>query len=285
MPANRGNTRFGQFRFRNGVEMYIPWVDEAVFSLTQYGGRDWSDIDVHDVSSTQRFPIGTVLRKGTRWWAYAESGGTIAAARLAQGKIPMAAHDALAPVAASAGATSFTITLPGSGSDDFTANEYAGGIVYAQVNGTPGYAYEIATHELGDISTSGTMEVFLAPGENLAVALATGDDMAFVKNPWKEVIIMASPQTARIVGVTTAAMADDEYGWLGVKGPHPILMDGSTAVLAGHAVRPSEDDDGAVATFEGDTAAVSDMGIVGQVADIGGDAEISLIDLNGLGLV
>jgi hypothetical protein len=191
----------------------------------------------------------------------------------------------LPPVAASAGATSFTITLPGSGSDDFVANEYAGGIVYAQVNGTPGYAYEIATHEAGDISTSGTMEVFLVPGENLAVALSASDDMAFVKNPWKEVIIMPSPQTARIVGVAMAALTDGDYGWLGVKGPHPILMDGSTAVLAGHAVRPSEDDDGAVATFEGDAAALSDMGIVGQVADVGGDAGISLIDLNGLGLV
>ena len=286
MPANRGNTRFGQFRFRNGVEMYIPWVDEAVFSLTQYGGRDWSDIDVHDVSSTQRFPVGTVLRKGPRWWAYAESGGTIAAARLAQGEIPAAAHDALPPVAASAGATSFSITLPGSGSDDFVANEYAGGIVYAQVNGTPGYAYEIATHEAGDISNSGTMEVFLAPGENLAVALSASDDLAFVKNPWKEVIIMASPQTARVVGVAMGALTDGDYGWLGVKGPHPVLTDATTdAVVAGYAVRTSEDDDGAVAAFQGDEAADSDQGIIGYVADGGGDAQISLIDLNGMGLV
>ena len=286
MTANAGNQRYGNFRFRNGVELYIPWVDEAVFSFANYGGRDWSDIDVHSVSSTQLFPIGTTLRRGGRWWAYAESGGTIAAARLAQAEIPAAAHDALAPVAASAGAVTFSITSPASGSDDFVTNEYAGGIVYAQVNGTPGYAYGIATNASLDISEVATMEVYLEPGENLAVALATSDDLAFVKNPWKEVIIMASPPTARTVGVAMGALTDGDFGWLGVKGPHPVLTDATTdAVVAGYAVRTSEDDDGAVAAFQGDEAADSDHGIIGTVADVGGDAQISLIDLNGMGLV
>ena len=59
----------------------------------------------------------------------------------------------------------------------------------------------------------------------------------------------------------------------------------SASKVAFEKVDEAKDDDGAVATFEGDAAALSDMGIVGQVADVGGDAGISLIDLNGLGLV
>lgn len=283
MSTRKGS--YGVHNLSNGGRITIPYVDGEVFAAEDMRG-DWNDIDVFDVDTSQRLPIGTILQKNARYWAYAEFGGVAAVATLCQAEVPAVLHDALAAVAASAGATEFKITSPASGADDFIKNEYAGGMVYAQVNGSPGYGYGIARNAALDIGVAGTMLVTLNPGENLAVSLASTDDMAFIKNPWKEVIIHPSPPVAPVVGVTMALQADGQFGWLGVKGPHPVLTDATTtALVIGQYVRPSEDDDGAVALLDYDETGQGLRGRVGAIADVGGDGGYSLVNFFGFGLV
>lgn len=277
---NHTRSRYGEHRLSNGKTIYIPPFS---LNVVKHPRSNWNDIDVYDVDTVQKLPLGTILRIGNQWFAYAEFGATLAAGDLVQAEAPDADHDALAPVAASAGATEFEVTMPGSGTDDFIANEYAGGKVLAQVNGTPGYEYPIWEHTLGDLSTTDTMTVYLEPGSNLAVALAATDDLAFIKNPWKEVIESPTTLTGPIVGVCKAVQADGQFGWVGVKGPHAVLTDGTLVV--GEPVVPSNGTAGAVEPWEiADTSALT-LPLLGTVADVGGNGEFSLVNFNGLGLV
>ena len=72
------------------------------------------------------------------------------------------------------------------------------------------------------------------------------------------------------VGWTVAAVTANHYCWLQVKGPLCALIDGT--VVMGALVRPSEDDDEAVAALDFDELAVADNGPVGRVMEIGADA-------------
>ena len=279
--------RYGIHNLSGGGQIDIPYAAEAVLASDDYL-TEWNDIDVGSLTTVQRLPIGTILRRNGKVYAYTEFGGTVAVARLVSSELPDAVHDVLPPVAALAGATNFDITSPASGSADFIVNEYAGGTVYSGTgNGTPGYGYSIATHEALDISEAGTMNVVLAPSENLVVALAATDDMAFVKNPWKEVIISATTLIAPIVGVTLAAVVDGNFGWVGCKGLFPVLTAGS--LINGEAVKISGTA-GPVMIPEHEEATDAgrsreNTGNIGVCADIGANGEFSLIALNGLGVV
>lgn len=273
--------RYGVHRLRNGELFYIPYVDKAVFDVGLQMPSNWSDIDVHDIDAAQNYPLGAQLRRGQRVWAYAEFGATAAAGDMMQSEGPDAVHDALAPTVTLAGATEFLVTSPASGSADIIVNEYAGGYVIAAVNGSPGYMYGIATNAALDISEVATMEVVLNPSENLAVAFAATDDLAFVKNPWKEVIIAPTTLTAPMCGVSMAIQADGKFGWVGIEGPHAVLTKG--VVVIGQPVSTSTGQAGAITPWLiADTSAVV-LAFAGITRDKGGDGEFSMVDLN-LGL-
>ena len=280
--ANTRKGSYGVHNLSNGGQIKLPYVDGDVFPAKNLDNA-WNDIDVHSVTTLQRFPVGTILGRHGKVYAYAEFGGTTAAGSLLQAEVPSTEQDALAPEATAAGATQVEITSPATGTNDIVLNEFAGGQMIAMVNGSPGYSYTIAANEAMDISAAGNFLVTLAPGENLAVALAATDDLSFSKNPWKEVIIHGSPQTAMIVGVSLAIGADGSYGWLGVKGLFAVLTEGT--VVIGYEVRPGETTDGTVTAQVYDEDVDADQGVVGKVADVGGNGEFSLIALNGLGLV
>ena len=100
---------YGEFRLKNGGQLYVPpWVETAPVNPK----TNWEDIDIYTVDTVQAYAIGTTLRIGSRTWAYAEFGGTTAAGDLLQAEVPATAHDALAAVAGSAGDNTITITSP-----------------------------------------------------------------------------------------------------------------------------------------------------------------------------
>ena len=267
----------GEFRLKSGAKIYVPPHVENIDAKT-----NWEDINIYTVDTVQSYAVGTLLKIGTKTWAYAEFGGTTAAGDLLQAEVPAAAHDALAAVAGSAGDTTITITSPASGSDDFIANEYAGGQMLAMVNGSPGYSYDILSHPALDISAVATMVVTLLPGWGTAVAVAATDDFSFTKSPFKEVIIHPAVQTAQICGVSMGIGADGSFGWLGVEGPHPVLTEGT--VIIGYEVRPGETTNGTVTPLVYDEDINADQGSVGVCMDVGGNGEFSLININiGLG--
>ena len=272
----------GQYRLKNGGLLYLPPWSENDDVKT-----NWEDIDIFRVTTVKEYAIGTELKIGSRVFAYCEFGGTTAAGDLLSSEVPDAVHDALAPVAGAIGDNTITITSPASGSADFIANEYAGGHMRAEVNGSPGYLYDILSHPLLDISEAGTMVVTLLPGQGTAVAVAATDDFSFHKNAWQEVIQHATTEVAAACGVSMAIGADGSFGWVGVKGPHPVLTQGSVA--AGAEVRLGTDTAsvGALA-FEQATDAtrvIENVGSIGRVVDVGADTKFSTVNFYGFGLV
>ena len=277
--------KYGEFRMNNGGKIYIPPHVEAVPGFASVV-TNYNDIDVYEVTTARRFAIGTILTIGVQTWAYCEFGGTTAAGDLLQSELQAVAHDALAAVAGAAGDNTITITSPASGSDDFIVNEYSGGFMRAEVNGSPGYQYPILSHPALDISAVATMVVTLLPGIGTAVAVAATDDFSFMKNPWMEPIIHPSPQTSIICGVSIGIGADGSFGWLGVKGPHAVKTEG-TVVIAQEVIASITDDGavGAAVLTEGTPNTGGNQAPVGVVRDVGADTTFSTIDLNGLGLV
>ena len=272
---------YGRHRLSNGVEIDIPFVDTAVFDPVTMRS-DWNDIDVHAIDTGQRLPIGTTLKRGNRWFMYASFSATFNAGMSAQSFIPAAAHDALAPEATAKGATEFEITLPNAGSDDIDVNEYAGGIAYLQVNGTPGYAYEIRRNEAADISEVGNFLITLVPGEKLAIALVTGDDITLIKHPAKELAVMTTAGTGSFVGVVIAEQVMGQFGWIGVRGAFACICEDTNII--GEEVRTSDTTAGSLTLNDYSEATEADRGSVGRVLDTGATTTHSLIGLYGQGI-
>ena len=196
-------TMHGVHRLRNGITIDIPFTHPEVFDPEGLESN-WADVDVFDVDTVAKFPVGTLLKINMKYYMYTEYGATIAAGDLLQSEGPDAVHDALPPTATAAGLSQFEVTSPESGSADFIKNEYAGGNVIAQINGTPGYEYEILAHDTLDISAAGTMTVRIMG--NLAVALAATDDLAFLKHVAKEVIECPTTLTASSAGLVSRVL-------------------------------------------------------------------------------
>lgn len=274
---------YGEFRLKNGGKIYVPPHVEAApgFGAVR---SDWEDIDVFDVHTVQRYAIGTLFKQANRTYAYCEFGGTSARGEVMSAEAPVTAHELFAAVATDAGVNTFEVSSPNTGSDDIIENEYSGGVVGRMVNGVPGELYDILSHDAVDISEILDFTVTLIAGQKTGVALAATDDLSFVKNPWKEVIVAAAALTAATVGISIGIGADGSFGWLGVKGPHLCLTEGTLVAYEG--VRPSETDAGSVAHSKYDEADDMDLLNIGQVAGIfGADDEMTLVNLNGFNLV
>ena len=184
-------------------------------------------------------------------------------------------------MAADAGVTEFEISPPGSGTD-ITINEFAGGYVEAQANGTPGYSYEIMANDILDMNGSPTMTVRIFG--NTAVALSTSDDLALIKHPAKDVVIAPTTLLSPTLGVCLTAQAADQFGWVGVKGPHTVYFEGT--VVDGAEVRHSETTAGSVAGMDyTESTAESDSGPIGRLRNYSGTTTFGLVDLYGKGIV
>lgn len=226
------------------------------------------EIDPYTEDSTQKFPLGTKLScyGGQEVYRYALCGGTgVEVGALCQSLVPLAGHINEVCGSSAVGATTIDFTPNTVTTDDLAANELAGGYIYIYDGGGEGYKYRVATHPAITGGTSGTLTLY----DPIKVA-TTGLVATVIHNPYYKFLIHASDPTALPIGWTVTAVTADYYTWIQTHGPVCALIDG--AVVMGQVVRPSEDDDGAVAAMDYDEAAVADNGPVGFVMEIGADA-------------
>lgn len=181
--------------------------------------------DILSISSTQQHPLGTQgVTKDGRVYRYGRAGGTT----LAPGKLAVAAtqaanHENMACAAASAGATTVTVTL---GATAATLNQYAGGyLVINDVNGE-GIAYLISGHPAADASA--TLVVTLA--QPIQVALTSSSEASLVLNPWADAVISVSDQLDMPVGIPNVSITNAYYGWFQTRGVCSALADETLAV-------------------------------------------------------
>lgn len=240
-------------------------------------GFDWRAVvggspgvqDPFGENVNQQFPLGTKLIYGEETFRYARMGAVAGVAgSLYQAVVPLAGHINEAIDVPALADTGIAFTPNTATTDDLAANELQDGYIFIYDNTGEGHKYKILSHPaiLGGASGELTLvdPIRVAP---IAASVAT-----VMHNRYRSIIVHPSPPTAIPVGWAQQVVTAAYYFWLLSKGPTTMLIDGT--VVMGQQVRPSEDDDGAVAAMahnEG-TTTLPDTGDVGWVMEIGADA-------------
>jgi len=214
-------------------------------------------------SSTQQHPLGTraVTRDG-RVFRYCQMGAADAVAGdLYQSAAPIPNHLALTAPVVAIGATSFSCTPGATGG---AANLYSEG--YLQVDTTPGngYIYKILGHAAITASVAFTLN--LVPEDAIQIALTASSRIGLLHNPYKNVILPPTTQTATVVGVAPCIITATQYGWLQTWGIASVLINGTPAITA--PVVNSGTTTGAVDKW---TTAAADVAVqtIGHMAQVG----------------
>ncbi len=189
-------------------------------------------------------PIGSkmVIEDG-RTYRWTENGSTaLIVARNHQAEIPVAARLANQGIATlTASDNVFVLTEIDSTTDDFAADVLKDGYVWIDSAANLNPMWQIKSNTAitagGD---SGTITI----RTKIVDDIASGEQVSFCKNPWKDVIIAASPLTAMPVGVSVVIIPASGYGWLATGGAVRCLAD--DAVLEGDQVLCSVGTDGAL---------------------------------------
>lgn len=225
-----------------------------------------ASIDPYAESVTQEWPLGTKLEYGEETYRYSLCGGTgVEIGALCQAVVPLAGHINEVCGAAAVGDLTIDFTPNTQTTDDLAENELARGYVYIYDGAGEGAKYLIKSHPAIVGAVLGVLTLY----DPIRIATA-GLVATVLHNKFYKFLIHPSPPTAVVVGWTVAAVTADYYCWLQTNGPLCALIDGT--VVMGQIVRPSEDDDGAVADLDFDEADDANHGAVGKVMEIGADA-------------
>lgn len=194
---------------------------------------------IYGLSAALNYVLGTERYDGESKYRYCRAGAPGAAPGLLyQMPIPDATNLNLVPVGVYAiGATTFIITLGAGGA---LANEYTGGYLYVNAGTGLGTKLRILTNTLA----VGAVACTIVTQDGTPVAFDATSRFSLVRNPYAQVIVHPSPPTAMVVGVPLLTVPANNFFWLQVKGPVPILTD--LVVNIGQFVKPSRNVDGAV---------------------------------------
>lgn len=189
-------------------------------------------------------PIGSkmVVEDG-RTFRWTEAGSTaLVVARSHQSEIPVTANQANQAIdTLTASDNVFILTGIGSTNVSFGANDLKDGYVHIDSAANLNPLWQIVSNTAITASAAtGTITI----GTKLVDDVASGEQVSFCKNPWKDVIIAASAPTAMPVGVSVVVVAANGFGWLATGGAVRCLVD--DAVLEGDQVVTSVNTDGAL---------------------------------------
>lgn len=109
-----------------------------------------------------------------------------------------------------------------------TSPEYVNGYIYTD-NATTLPMMRIKSTTTATASNSITVTLY----HPTPTAIASGNTVSYIKNPWRDVIVHPAPETAPCIGVAKVAITADQFGWLQTSGPASILYDTNTTVIAG----------------------------------------------------
>lgn len=242
----------------------------------QKGNPGVFDQHLHDISATQKHPLGTVRDLGDgRKYVYAQAGGTaLAAGKLNQQEAAISTSINLDVTAttgpASIGEYVFGVTT---GAAVIAVNAYAEGYAWHNKNGVLGQMYKIDSH----LVNAGSVELRVNLTDPLRVAVADADEFSLVKHPQKDLIISPTTLTGAPTGVAPVAVTADYYFWNQVTGPCAILAHGT--LIVGDNVTPAVANTPIAGAVEACTEALSIGVVVGSVTSIGTTAETAFVML------
>lgn len=194
--------------------------------------------DIYQQSATQKETIGTVRTlKDGRKFAYAKNGaGALAAGKLTQAAVWQTDQLAQAVNTAAIGDTSLTVTV----TNAVTADQYKDGFIWASDDTGEGHIYEV----LSNTAASGGGDSTFYLKTPIRVAFAADTTVTMLANLQNGVLICPTTLTGAPAGVPLIPVTAAYYFWNQVKGPCPVLIDGTVAI--GEEVAPSNGTAGAV---------------------------------------
>jgi hypothetical protein len=223
---------------------------------------------IYKQSVTQKEKLGTVrYTEDGRCFAYARAGAVaLAAGNLTQGPAPSANanNEAFsASQSAAIGATSLTVTFGGAVTADF----YKDGWFWVNDATGEGHVYRIKSN------TAGTADVNVTLYDPIRVALvASTSEWSAIPNVQNLVIAIPTTLTSVPAGVPLIPVDINYYFWNQVKGPCPVLVNGT--VVIGNQVGLHD-----AAGSIGPMTTSDIIGSVGRVLSVNATTEYALIML------
>jgi hypothetical protein len=230
---------------------------------------------IYEESSTQKETIGSRrFTEDGRVFAYAKNGAVaLAAAKITQSAVPDTnAHDEAMPGAVALGATNLSVTFGGAIAQD----AYKDGFMHVNDGTGEGHIYRVKGHPAATAANSYTVTVQLHEPIRVALVITTSL-VTFTKHPQDAVIVYPTTGTSVPAGVPLIPVTAAYYFWNQVKGPCPILTDGT--VVIGQHVRVSDGTAGAVEPLDRDGTA-EDEAAVGTVLQVNVTTDYSIIMLD-----
>jgi len=265
----------GNVHVKEGSWLEMQEVSGSVGPTDVIFGKNGSGVGTDAVvsnpftqSATQLFPLGSTLIYGSKTFKYAFSGAAIAAGALIQNAAAVTTHRNLTPTAASAAATTVTVTL--GGTNAATLNQYKNGYLHVNDVAGQGQLLKIASNPAANASASCVITLF----DPVVTAITTSSKIDLIQNPYIDVVIAPTAETGSVVGVSPIAIADNRYFWAQTSGPASVITDGT--IVLGHTVNRSDNLAGAVEA----KADASLLQHVGSVMVVNGNTDNSVIMLN-----
>jgi len=251
----------------------------SYFSNSVPGGNLMFKGNIYTSSTTPLYAVGTkVVRGDGNEYVYAHFGaasaaGTIVAQDLSESANVDADNIVIAP--ASAVAVPGETIQPGALNSRYaqitlasiTADQFAGGYLHITDDTGEGLQYRIKGNTATDDPASGDIRVELY--DPIQVALDATSDFAITGSVYANLEPATAATDNLVAGVTVAAQAAADYGWVQTKGVATVLTDGVVVVTEGVMT-------GSVAGSVAAVAALTDYAI-GQVIHVGDDTGHSAI--------
>jgi hypothetical protein len=138
----------------------------------------------------------------------------------------IAVHGSLTPTIAQAvGSKQIIVTL---GAAAAAENYYAEGLATIDTTPGEGYSYSISGHAA--VLSAGVATINLRSDDAIQVALTTASRVSLTPHYCRGVIQSPAVPTGVAVGVAVYPIGAGKYGWVGVEGDFPVLIEGAPVV-------------------------------------------------------
>ena len=222
-------------------------------------------------------PIGTRAVQGDKVFYRAHNASiAIGAGLLIQESVIVSGHGGDLAVASAAAVGARTVTLTNA-TTAITANQYAGGTLWANDEAGEGPSYKIKSHP-AESTGSGSIVITLEDDDTLVEALTTSSQCGLRVAKYEDVVVNPTTATGSPIGVTCVDVPADAYFWAQTWGLKSVLTNGT--LIVGKSVVPGASTAGSV-----DVKPLNSVDAGGQEPSIGvcsrvnATTEYSLIDL------
>ena len=168
-----------------------------------------------------------------RFYRYVMAGAApLVPGNVLQSPAQVALHAQLVPtVVQGVGSKTIVATL---GAAAAAENAYAEGLATIDTTPGEGYGYGISGHLA--VLSGGVITINLRADDPLQAALTTASRVTLTPHPCRGVIQSPAAATGAAVGVAVYPIGAGKFGWAGVLGDFPMLLEGTPAVGASLSV-------------------------------------------------